>query len=82
VTSDRIRNSVVVVVLAVWVVVVVATLLQGKIPDAPLLGIPGAVYLALHPPGFTRPERQPSDPASPPVQTPPAPTTDQGGTSA
>jgi hypothetical protein len=81
-TSERIRNAVILVVLTVWVVVIAATLIQGKLPDAPLLGIPGAIWLALHPPKLGREE--PTPPASPPTPAPrPAPSTpDEGGTPA
>ncbi len=65
-TADRVRTIVLLVVLTVWVVVVGATLWQGKLPDVPLLGIPGGVYLALSPPTFgfgQRAEPAPPDPA-------------------
>lgn len=44
-----VRNLVMVVTLVMWTVVVGAYLIQGKLPDAPLLGVPGAVYFALSP---------------------------------
>ncbi len=69
-TSERIRNAVILVVLVVWVAVVGATLLKGQLPDAPLLGIPGAIWLALHPPKIGRSE-EPA--ATPPATTPPTP---------
>ncbi len=67
-TADRIRTVILLVVLLVWVVVVGATLWQGKLPDVPLLGIPGGVYLALYPPtfGFGRAAEPPPDPAAGP----------------
>lgn len=72
-TSDRIRNGTIIVVLTVWVIVVGAYLVKNTLPDAPLLGIPGAVWLALHPPRIGRggepsaadPEPAPTDPGSP-----------------
>lgn len=70
-TSDRVRNGVILTVLVVWVVVVGATLVQGKLPDAPLLGIPGAVYLALHPPRIGSQQAEPEPPAAPAAPTPP-----------
>jgi hypothetical protein len=80
VTSERIRNAVILVVLVVWVAVVAATLLKGQLPDAPLLGIPGAIWLALHPPRIGRGE----EPAPPPaaVEPPPKPAPEGGGTAA
>ncbi len=45
------RNLVMLVVLTAWLTVIAFTLLQGKLPDAPVLGIPAAVVLALAPPG-------------------------------
>ncbi len=71
-TSDRVRNLVILVVLIGWAATVGATLLKGQLPDAPLLGIPGAVWLALHPPRIGRGEQPAEDP-------PPAPT-GQGST--
>lgn len=43
------RNAVMIVTLAVWAVVMLAYLHAGQLPDAALLGVPGAVYLALSP---------------------------------
>lgn len=43
------RNLVMLVALAGWAAVVAGYLIQGQLPDAPLLGVPGAVYLALSP---------------------------------
>ncbi len=76
-TSERIRNLVIIVVLIGWVATVGTTIAKGQIPDAPLLGIPGAVWLALHPPRIGRGNE-------PAVETdpPPAPATGQGGTPA
>lgn len=45
------KNCVMLVVLLTWLTVVAVTLYQGKLPDAPVLGIPAAVVLALAPPG-------------------------------
>jgi hypothetical protein len=82
VTSERIRNAVILVVLVVWVAVVGATLLQGKLPDAPLLGVPGAIWLALHPPKIGRSE-EPAAPVTPPPANPPAaPASGEGGSPA
>lgn len=70
-TIDRVRTIVLLVVLTVWVVVIGATLVKGALPDVPLLGIPGGVYLALYPPtfGFGRGGDPPAvDP--PPAQAP------------
>ncbi len=75
-TSDRVRNGVIIVVLTVWVVVVGAHLTQGKLPDAPLLGIPGAVWLALHPPRIGRGDEPAATPTTPPT---PATPTEPGG---
>ncbi len=77
-TSERIRNAVILVVLAVWVAVVAATLLKGQLPDAPLLGVPGAIWLALPPPKLGRGEGP--APVDPPVVDPPKPTAPEGGT--
>lgn len=44
-----VRNLVMIVTLTVWAVVVLAYVAQGKLPDAPILGVPGAVYLAVSP---------------------------------
>lgn len=81
-TSERVRNAVILVVLAVWVTVVAATLLKGQLPDAPLLGIPGAIWLALHPPRIGRGEEPAASPpavsADPPKPQTPAP--EGGGT--
>lgn len=44
-----IRNLVMLTTLAGWVAVVAGYLAKGQLPDAPLLGVPGAVYLALSP---------------------------------
>lgn len=75
-TSERIRNAVILVVLAVWVAVVAATLLKGQLPDAPLLGVPGAIWLALHPPKIGRGSGEPT----PPVSTDPPKPVEGGGT--
>ncbi len=77
-TSDRVRNLFLFVVLLGWGATVGTTIVQGKIPDAPLLGIPGAVWLALHPPRIGGRD----EPATPPPVTepPPAPAAGTGGT--
>ncbi|MER7280429.1 hypothetical protein ABT369_38930 [Dactylosporangium sp. NPDC000244] len=48
------RNLVMITTLTGWAAVVAGYLAQGKLPDAPLLGIPGAVYLAMSPPTIRR----------------------------
>lgn len=55
------RNAVMVVVLVVWAIVVLAYLHAGQLPDAPLLGVPGAVYLALSPNLLRRRAKKSSD---------------------
>jgi hypothetical protein len=45
------RNLVMLVVLGGWLAVVTTSLVQGKLPDAAVLGVPAAVVLALAPPG-------------------------------
>jgi hypothetical protein len=45
------RNLVMLVVLGGWLAVVTVSLMQGKLPDAAVLGVPAAVVLALAPPG-------------------------------
>lgn len=55
-----VRVAVVLTVLTGWSAVVAAYLLQGKLPDAVLLGIPAAVILAAAPlPGRARTPRKP-----------------------
>ncbi len=76
-TSDRVRNLVIIVVLIGWCATVGTTIAKGQIPDAPLLGIPGAVWLALHPPRIGRGSEQAAEP-----DPPPAPAGGQGGTPA
>lgn len=41
------RNTVILVVLGVWVVVVGAYLVRGELPTPALLGVPGAVVVAV-----------------------------------
>lgn len=83
-TSDRLKNLFLIVVLIGWVATVGTTIIRGKIPDAPLLGIPGAVWLALHPPRIGRGgDPEPAAPAAPPPSDPPAaPAAGTGGTTA
>jgi hypothetical protein len=77
--SDRVKNLFLFAVLLGWGVTVGATVIQGKIPDAPLLGIPGAVWLALHPPRIGRGgAEEPGSGADPPP--PAAPAQEGGGT--
>lgn len=55
-----VRITVVLVVLTGWSAVVAAYLLQGKLPDAVVLGIPAAVILAAAPlPSRARTPRKP-----------------------
>ncbi len=77
-TSERIRNAVILVVLFVWVAVVAATRVKGQLPDAPLLGVPGAIWLALHPPKIGRGSEEPVP--NPPVSTDPPKPAEGGGT--
>ncbi|XVU25819.1 hypothetical protein ACQPZJ_01805 [Actinoplanes sp. CA-054009] len=48
------RNLVMLTGLAAWLAVVIVSLLQGKLPDAVLLGVPAGLVLALAPPAFGR----------------------------
>lgn len=45
-----VRNLVLLTAIGGWLAVVAGYLVQGQLPDAPLLGVPGAVYLAMSPP--------------------------------
>ncbi len=75
--ADRVKNLFLLVVLAGWAATVGTTIAKGGIPDAPLLGVPGAVWLLLHPPrigGRDEPTPQPA------VDPPPAPAAGTGGT--
>jgi hypothetical protein len=54
------KNLTMIVVLTVWAAVVGAYLIQDELPDAPLLGIPAALIIALYPP-FGRNRRPPDD---------------------
>lgn len=59
-----VRVAVVLVVLTGWSAVIVAYLLQRKLPDAILLGIPAAVILAAAPlPGRRLPRKPKPKPA-------------------
>ncbi len=71
-TSDRVKNLFLLVVLLGWGATVGTTIAQGKIPDAPLLGIPGAVWLALHPPRIGGRDEPGTTPTPDPPATPPA----------
>lgn len=51
---DWIRNLTMLAVLAVWSVAIGVYLWRGQLPDAALLGLPGAVYLLLNPPALGR----------------------------
>ncbi len=44
-----VRNLVMLTALAGWAAVIAGYLVKGQLPDAPLLGVPGAVYLAMSP---------------------------------
>ena len=44
--SDRWRNGLLLLILLGWLAVVVAYLVQGKLPDAALVGVPAGVILA------------------------------------
>lgn len=44
-----IRNLVMIVALGGWTATIVAVLLQGGVPDAVLLGVPGGLYIAIGP---------------------------------
>ncbi len=79
--ADRVKNLFLFVVLLGWGATVGTTIAQGQIPDAPLLGIPGAVWLALHPPRIGRGGEEPAPAATPdPPPQPPAPAGGTGGT--
>lgn len=78
-SADRVKNLFLLVVLLGWSATIGTTIVQGKIPDAPLLGIPGAVWLALHPPRLGR-SGEPEPAVDPPPTTPPPPAAPAGGT--
>lgn len=67
--ADRVKNLFLFIVLLGWGATVSTTIAQGKIPDAPLLGIPGMLWLALNPPRIGRGTDEPATP--PPVDPPP-----------
>jgi hypothetical protein len=46
------RNLVMITGLGAWLAVVVVTLVQGKLPDALMLGVPAGLVLALAPPSI------------------------------
>lgn len=75
-TSDRVKNLFLIIVLLGWVATIGTTIAKGQIPDAPLLGIPGAVWLALHPPRIGRGGGEEAAQSDPP---PPAPAGGTGG---
>ncbi len=52
--STWVRNLTMLVGLGGWSAVVIAYLVQGKLPDAYLLGVPAALVLALAPPVIGR----------------------------
>jgi hypothetical protein len=63
------RNLVMIVGLGVWVAVIAAYLLQDKLPDALLLGVPAALVIALAPPSIGgRGGRSGNQPDPPPGQ--------------
>jgi len=58
-----VRDAVMITVICVWVVVVLVSLIRGIVPDAITWGVPGAVWLALHPTPRRAPDPPPSTPA-------------------
>jgi hypothetical protein len=46
------RNLVMITGLGAWLAVVVVTLVQGKLPDALMLGVPAGLVLSLAPPAI------------------------------
>jgi hypothetical protein len=44
-----VKNTVMLAVTGVWVVVVLTSLIRGTLPDPVTWGIPGGVYYALNP---------------------------------
>lgn len=44
-----VRNLVILIAMGGWAATIAGYLLQGKLPDAAILGVPGAVYLAMSP---------------------------------
>jgi hypothetical protein len=56
------RNAVMILVMVIWSIVVLAYLHAGQLPEAPLLGVPGAIYLALSPPRGLLRRRAPESP--------------------
>ena len=55
-----VRNLVVLVALAGWAVTIGAYIWQGQLPGAPILGVPGAIWLAMSPtlPNINIPRRR------------------------
>lgn len=49
VVADWVRNTVMLTVLAIWVIYVVVMLARGKDVDAIVWGVPTAMYFALNP---------------------------------
>lgn len=47
--ANWVKNTVMLVVLGVWVTVVLTSLFRGSAPDPVTWGIPGGVYFALNP---------------------------------
>lgn len=65
---DWLKTLALIVGLGGWLATVVATLMQGKLPDAATLGIPAALVIALAPPitiGRSRVDQQ--EPAADPA---------------
>ncbi len=61
------RNLVMLTVLTAWLAVVTVSLMQGKLPDAAVLGVPAAIVIALAPPGILTRRRPPAR-RKPPVK--------------
>lgn len=47
--ASWVKNTVMLVVISVWAVVVLVSLVRGILPDPVTWGIPGGVYFALNP---------------------------------
>jgi hypothetical protein len=47
--DNWVKNTVMIVVIAVWTTVVITSLVRGIPPDPVTWGIPGGVYFALNP---------------------------------
>lgn len=67
--SDWLRTLVMLAGLAGWSAAVVATIAAGQLPDPLLLGVPGGLYVALHPPAMPW-QRAGSSPPAPTSEEP------------